>query len=224
MRTSFRTVLFGLAGLLGLLAIWILAAEIYRTAVSYRPSRPATASATSRFRPTLAPWFGMFRGDLWADDAVALAAELAREKARGSGSSVPEATIKLRSAAERAVALAPHDARLWLLLAAIDAQIDPLDTKVAAALKMSYYSGPNETALMPVRLLLAARTETVADPELQSLFARELRVIVSQAPDLKSAVVESYRDALPENRRLIDTTVGDVDQNFLAAIKSGIRR
>jgi len=166
----------------------------------------------------------MFRGDLWADDAVPLAAELVHERTYGNGNPVPEATVRLRAAAERAVALAPHDARLWLLIAVIDNQIDPRDAKAASALKMSFYTGPNEIDLMPVRLLVSARTDTVTDPELQSLFARELRVIVSHKLDLKSAVADAYREALPVNARLIDTAVGDVDQNFLAAIKSGNRR
>jgi hypothetical protein len=44
---------------------------------------------------------------------------------------------------------------IWLLITAIDARLDWLDRRVGAPLKMSYYTAPNDAALMGLRLLIA---------------------------------------------------------------------
>jgi hypothetical protein len=111
---------------------------------------------------------------------------------------------------------------VWLLLAALNNLTEDTNRHTAAALKMSYYTGPNETKLTPLRLLTAVRPGVLADEELQQLFRFELGAIMSRKPELRPAIVAAYREATPAARRLIEEeAVSHRDQELLAMIRSG---
>ena len=81
----------------------------------------------------------------------------------------------------QAARLSPHDARVWLVLADLRSRKNPPAPNAADALKLSYYTGPNEFALAPVRLSVAARV--TADDELQEQVQSEIqRLILKSSP------------------------------------------
>ena len=134
------------------------------------------------------------------------------------GASSLAALDSTRSVAVRAAALAPHDARAWLLIAEVDSQ--GLEHNAAGPLKMSYYTGPNELPLIPLRIDIATRTDAITDSELQILVGGEIRTIITRRPDLKPLIIAAYRSALPEGRRFIESQVGELDPGLLASIRA----
>jgi hypothetical protein len=202
----FRVNVMIFAGVLGLQATWLLAAELIRPTLSF------AAVAAS---------IGWVRGDLWADSAVALSSGLATKIEGESASQMGEPTEQAWAAAERAAKLAPHDARVWLLLAALDSRLDWITRKVSGPLKMSYYTGPNELALTPLRIRIATSSDSITDAEIQNLVAGEIRTIILRQQNLKPSIVAAYRDASPEGKRFIEAAIGDLDKGFLATIRAG---
>lgn len=208
------------ATVLGLGGAWLAAVAAIRPDVPFFPGNAtgAEAAAADRGAAGTAAAIGMLRGDLWADYAITLAPQIA---ATITPREAPAATLDAaRAAALRAAALAPHDSRVWLLLAAIDSRLGRRAHNPLGPLKMSYYTGPNETALTPLRILIATRSDAVADPDLQLLIGGELRTIVRQNPALRPLVIAAYRNARPDGKHFIETTVGDLDPDLLAALHS----
>ena len=136
---------FVLAVLLGGYAAWMLTLEMMRPSPPSFPFADIASTSSDRDRAAAAAQIGVIRGDLWADEAILLASGLLDEAAAGTARPAPESLGAARDAAERAVSLAPHDSRIWLLIAAIDAK---LERRTEALLKMSYYTAPNDVALM----------------------------------------------------------------------------
>ena len=149
----------------------------------------AAGAQTFRGRARLAARLAAVRGDLWADYAAASSEGLQNDIAGDLSPTTTDAVAGARVAADRAVRLAPHDARMWLLIAAIDARLDWFNRRVEAPLKMSYYTGTSDPALMGLRLLVAARLEAISDPDLQLLVSGRTRTIVRSIPVLRPAIV-----------------------------------
>jgi hypothetical protein len=210
------------AGMLGISAVWMLSVELIRPSLPYFPDDRAAVEAAAAHRSAagVAASIGLIRGDLWADYAITLAPAMSGEIRGAIASTAPEALDVARAAAVRAAELAPHDARAWLLLAAMDARLDFLNHKVAGPLKMSYYTGPNEIALIPLRILIATRSDAITDGDLQVLVGGEIRTIITRKPESKPLILAAYRDALPEGKSFIEAAVADFDPALLAAMRA----
>src|SRR5262249_22305359 len=139
--------------------------------------------AVNRTAAHRAAMLGMVRGDLWAQDALTYSDIFRHENRNGADAKNTATLEEARYATERALALAPYDARLWLMLAGLRARVDR--TKASSAILMSYYTGRNEPALMPVRLSLALNSPSITDKEFQELVTHDLSLIVSRHPELK---------------------------------------
>jgi hypothetical protein len=87
------------------------------------------------------------------------------------------------------------------------------------ALKMSYYTGPNELELIPWRVDLAVRSAAIEDPDFQSLVAAELRSAMRE-PQLQAAILSSYRQASPGGKHFLEATVGASDAGMLAKMRA----
>jgi hypothetical protein len=197
-------------------AFWILAAEFSRPRL-VGPGESAADLATNRSAVHRAAQLGVVRGDLWADDALTYSNVLhrnERDKAADDVTAIQEA----RDVAERALAFAPHDARIWLVLAGLNSKLDRLNGKASAALRMSYYTGPNEVALIPPRVLLSLTLPVISDKDFQLLVAHDLRTIVTRRPDLKPAISNAYQYASPEGQQFIRDTLKDLDPNLLSSL------
>jgi len=210
-----RFSLFAMSLVLGFYALWQLAAEFIHPVTPYFVSEPAPDQADRAPAAALAAQVAMFRGDFWFDDAL-----LTWLGASGStGSALLPALDDARLAATRSARLAPHDARAWLLLALIDARaaLDP--RQQAEALKMSYYTGPNDLALIPSRMKMAVQSPAIADPDFQSLVLGEVLSVVRQ-PALQSAIVSSYRQASPDGKRFLESAVGRLDPALVSKMQA----
>jgi hypothetical protein len=209
------------AVLLGGYAAWMLTLAVMRPPQPSFPSTAAGAVSTEADRDRAAGVArrGIIRGDLWADDAISLASGLLDERGREAARPPPVALEAARDAAERAVRLAPHDSRMWLLIAAVDAR---LGRRPDAALKMSYYTAPNDVALMAPRLRIAIRSEAISDPDLQLLVSGEIRSILKSRPDLKAAIVDAYRDSGAPGRRFIEDVLGNLDPELQTFVRTQV--
>lgn len=217
----FRTVVGVLATLLGVFALWILVAEITNPPQNYFPSNlgEAKAAYAGRGAAVTAAEIGMVRGDLWTTAAVAATAPLLFGTTDGRSDHPSQEDFEsMHALADRAARLSPHDPRIWLVLAALDFRADAKNPKGTEALKLSYYTGANEISLMPVRLLIAVRSNAILDDEVQSLMPLDIQRMMAQRPDLKSAIVTAYSNALPKGREIMQTTLKETDPNFLATL------
>jgi hypothetical protein len=218
----FRSALLMLALVLTCQATWILVVEIYRPPRFVFPAteQAATAAANNRDSATLAASIGIIRGDLWAECALTYLDLFWDQNRSNDHSQVLEMIDRARDIAERALTLSPHDARIWLVKAAMDWRRGALNQKVAAALRMSYYTGANEIELIPFRLALAVRSDAVEDEDFQELVSHDIRVIISRRPELKTAIQAAYREALPRGRQVIERTLAQMDPALRAQLQS----
>jgi hypothetical protein len=200
--------------------VWILLVELIRPHLPFFSTDAASAEAAAAHQrvASAAAWIGLFRGSLWTDYAITLAPNLAAAAAREPSPATLASLDGARTAAVLAAELAPHDARAWLLIA--EADLRRLDHNVARALKMSYYTGPNELALIPSRIDTATRSDAIADSDLQILVSGEIRTIIMRKRDLKPLILAAYRNALPEGKRFIEDQVGDLDPALIASLRA----
>jgi hypothetical protein len=215
---GFKICTWTFAVLFSLVAAWILASEAVRPALPYFQTETGPNSATE-IKEQLAgaaATLGGLRGDLWTDYALAISANLPKETGQIHSSHTDPAKEKLRLAAKRAAALSPPDPRNWLLLA----QTADTSDKAAGFLKMSYYTGPNQFLLTPLRLHIALQPELDFDVEIKELASQEIRSFVRYRKDQQLALSDIYRDASLRGQQLIDTIVGATDPDLLAQIRS----
>jgi hypothetical protein len=71
-----------------------------------------------------------------------------------------------------------------------------------SALKMSYFTGPNEIHLIPLRLFTATHSSALTDDDIQRLVQREVRMILTRWPEMKAALPAAYDNADPEGQAL----------------------
>jgi cytochrome c-type biogenesis protein CcmH/NrfG len=181
-------------------ALWLMGAELLR----------AKAGGAGHV--------GLFRGYVWLDDGLALWAELLA-KPTGSAPDA-EKLAAARSALMRAARFAPHDSRAWLVLAAVEARSGAAADTVAAALKMSYYTGSNDAALIPLRVALAAQANLAGDAELRSLLENEIRTIAQHA-SVRPSMAQAYRQASADGRRVLREIVTPIDAKLSSDMQAG---
>ena len=82
---------------------------------------------------------------------------------------------------------------------------------------MSYYTGPSELPLMPIRSLVAGQLPAL-DAELQQFARRDLRVLTRQE---KPAVIQAYQSATKAGKQFIEQAVGEIDPTFAKTLRLG---
>jgi hypothetical protein len=224
-QTSFRLLVWGFAGLLVLQAVWLVPVELFRPKMPYFPTDQTTAQRAkiNRGMAGIAARVGRLRGDLWTDAAMSSSAEVIGSLLHFNGAPTEKDYADTEQAALRAARLSPHDARAWLILAA--AALRPGRTKddVAEPLKMSYYTGADDPALMPLRLRVATRSEAMNDDELQLLVAQDIRAVVLRHAELKTDIINAYRDASPVGQQFIETSLAKLDPALLDTVRRARR-
>ena len=65
---------------------------------------------------------------------------------------------------------------------------------------MSYYTGPSEQPLVPLRLRIAVQLDGSKDIELRQFISRDLRMLLAQ--NQKSAIAEAYNVASPSGKEV----------------------
>jgi hypothetical protein len=203
------------AGVLGLQAIWISAAEIMRPTVTFFPTTSADATTTAEHSgmAVAAAVVGWPRGGPWVEAAISENAALLAGLV--SGSKTAEAAPDSLRIAERAAALAPADARAWVILAALSEQAPEGAPKALALLKMSYYTAPSNEALFPLRLQLVARSPASADGELRSYLKYEIQTAIARKPSSKLAIAAALKVASPAGEKLLESLLDDLKLSLL---------
>jgi hypothetical protein len=199
----------------GTVSIADFAAEVLRPSHPSVPtpdSRPPAPDAVAA--AALAAKIAPFREDLKADEAAMRAAEVLASK----GPSDLSANEAAQTAVRAALAIGPHDARMWLTLALLRAHGNLNDSLIVEPLKMSYFTGPNQTELIPPRLKLVSSINAIGDPDLQELAASDVRAILTRFPDLRSLLVTAYAQGSASGKRLLDDSVKTVDPNFVGTL------
>jgi hypothetical protein len=210
------------ASLLACQAIWILVAEYYRPGLTAFPvsAQAAATAATNRDAATLAASVGVIRGDLWAESALTYLDLYWSGDRSITGPQISEIRARASEVAERALAFAPHDARIWVALASFDSAFNTRNRETAAALRMSYYTGANEADLIALRLPLAVRSDALDDSDFQRLVSHDIRIIVTHKPELKPVIATAYREASPIGQKLLEETLQEIDPALLAMLRS----
>jgi hypothetical protein len=217
-RLLFRLGMSVFALLLGTQSVWLLLSNMSRSSVDRLPTEKASATvaATQRGAARWAATIGAIRGDLWADLAFTYADLLwvGPDQTTGPGQRVTEAHASL----DRALDNAPHNSSAWLLLAGLSLFYPSPDLDPIAPLKMSYYTGPSEQELIPLRLRITAHFNFLGDFELRQFVTRDLHLLLTQKQ--KSAVTAVYNDASPDGKRFIEHEVGEIDPSALDWLRS----
>ena len=86
---------------------------------------------------------------------------------------------------------------------------------------MAYYTAPNESRLLPLRLLIAARSNAIEDSDVQQFVRRDLRLLMAQRQ--KPAVIEAYQSASPEGKRFIEQALGEIDPTYVGSLRTGMQ-
>lgn len=215
---SFRICAAAFAAFLFIAAAWLVSAGLARTSAPFfLTASDARDASTKSSTAATAAHIGGLRGDLWADYAI-----LSDNSALSNNAPLP-AGNKIESKSAIALAAAPYDARLWLLLSALNAKLGWKDTKTLAQLKMSYYTAPNDIRLFPLRLAVSMQPEAVDDEELRTLLGHEIRTIVTRRRELKPLLATAYRDTSPSGRQFVDEQLAGLDDAFLKELRA-IRR
>jgi hypothetical protein len=219
-RVGFRQfTLFGAIVLL-LQSFWLLSAQFARSSVDRLPMDGVTAigAAQQRDQAARAASLGSVRGDLWAYDAYTYANLLFREKTQHEEPDVLRDLTEAYAALDNALQYAPHQSSAWLVLAGLATRYPSLGLHAKEALKMSFFTGPSEQDLMPLRLRIAAETDSFSDDEIQPLARRDLRLLLAQRQDM--AIADTYDAASPAGKRAIEKAVGELNPSLAKSLPS----
>jgi hypothetical protein len=214
----FRRATLSFAILLGVQCVWLLLPELLRTGIDRLPTDPASAAvaASQRGDAARAASIGIIRGDFWAESAFTYADLLWSDS--GTNADLTGALQHVRASLDRALNDAPHQSGAWLLLAALASRYPSFNSNATEALKMSYYTGPSEQDLMPLRLRIAMNSGVFTDSEIREFIARDLRLFLAQKQ--KSAITAAYNAASPAGKQFIEQTIDDIDPSALDSVRA----
>jgi hypothetical protein len=159
---------------------------------------------------------GAIRGDLWAEAAFTYADLMWDD---GSGGAK---LVQARSSLYHALTDAPHQSSVWLLLAGLASRYHLSGIELKEAVRMSYYTGPSELELMPLRLWVAIHSDAFSDAELRDSISREVRLLFTHHQ--KSAIVAAYNEASSAGRQLIEQTIREIDPSAAESLRASAQR
>lgn len=220
-HTAFRLTTLLIAVLLLIQCVWLLLAEFSQPGIDRLPTDVSAADVAAQKRDA-AIWaasVGVIRGDLWADSAFTYANLILDQRPDSWTADITPALGRARAILDRAVDLAPTQFGAWLLLAGLAARYPSPGVTATEALKMSYYTGPSEHDLMPLRLRIATYSDVLTDIELRQFATRDLRLLLARHE--KSAIAEAYNAASPPGKRFIEQIVGEIDPSTLVFLRAG---
>lgn len=218
--SRFRILLTALALTTGIYAIASAIAEM--TALE-RTAFPADAakirSPSAGDVPSLLATLSPFRSELESNHALITALQ-AIESGRQKSATVRSAEhADALGRVRQTLSISPYNPELWLALALLQAQRDPHDPVVVEALKMTYFTAPNDARLMPVRLDIAGRFDALAIPDVKDLVRNDVQLIMTRRPELKPAIVSAYRRASDLGKTFFQDAVQSIDPTFVPTLR-----
>jgi hypothetical protein len=202
------------AVLLGVQCVWLLLAEFSRPGIHRLPTDAASAAAArnKRIDATRAAMIGAIRGDLWGESAFTYA-DLMWDDGSGGAN-----LVQARSSLYHALTDAPHQSSVWLLLAGLAWRYQLSGIDVKESVRISYYTGPSELELMPLRLWIAVHSDAFSDIELRDSISREVRLLFTHQQ--KSAIAAAYNAASSAGRQFIEKTIGEIDPAAVESLRA----
>ena len=215
----FRLAALIFAGLLGLQSIWLLAAELVRPRIDQLPTDISSAAAAKEKHnaASFAASIGAVRGDLWAESAFTNADLLWGKKAARDNEEPVETLPSTRTSLVRAIDFSPHLSSAWLFLAGLAARFSSLHLDTTELLKASYYTGPSDQNLIPLRLRIAAQSNDFSDVEMRQFVSRDIHFLLGH--NQRSAISEAYSSATTAAKAFMEQTIRDIDPSALNLLR-----
>jgi hypothetical protein len=198
-------------------AAWIFLAERHRLNHIRLPvdGKTATLAFAEQDKIKQAASLAVVRGDLWAESAFTYGSQLWLD----AGDQLNTEALKTLT---RALRYSPHRGDVWLMFAALADKYKWSGYQPGLLLKMSYYTAPNELALLPLRLNVSLHAKGVIDDaELKDMVRRDISIILTRAPALKPALVAAYRSALPQGKVFAERVISEIDPGYLGVVRAG---
>ena len=198
-------------------AAWILLAERHRLNHIRLPvdGKTATIAFAEQDKIRRAASLAVVRGDLWAESAFTYGSQLWLD----AGDQLNTEALKPLT---RALRYSPHRGDVWLMFAALADKYKWSGYQPSLLLKMSYYTAPNELALLPLRLNVSLHAKgAIDDAELKDMVRRDISIILTRAPALKPALVAAYRSALPQGKVFAERVISEIDPGYLGVVRAG---
>jgi hypothetical protein len=186
-----------------------------------RSWRDLTSQAEGNTAGPLTAWIANvapLRGDLLSAVAFARAGRLSQLGKTSASSDLSAQREDAISLAKESLSVAPHSSSTWLLLANLE-QLASDRPAAAEALKMSYLTSAADFDLMPKRLSIFASVATKADADLSDLARGDIRLILTQRPDLRAAISEAYAAGSIDGKTLTFELVNSHDPTFAATLR-----
>ena len=150
-----------------------------------------------------------FRSDLLAENALAVATQMLKSDVKGQ----PEKQ-NAENAVKATLRIAPHQSRMWLLLALVQASSNPADPVIAESFKMSYLTGPNQAEIIPIRLSAATANNALRDSDLGDLARSDVRALLTQLQDQRQTLANDYAGASEIGKKFLEQSVSVIDPGF----------
>jgi hypothetical protein len=218
--TTFRIVLVVFALIIGSYAIASSFAALESLDRPTFPTDPARSNL-----PSVLPvpdWLGTaspFRSDLEGNHALIVALQALRSGSERTTAQQAAQNAEARSRLKQTLSIAPYNPELWLVLALLRAQHDRRDPSLGEALKMAYFTAPNNVELLPVRLDTVTSFDALADPDIKELARGDVRLMLTRQAELKSAVISAYQRASSRGKAFLEEAVQSVDPSFLPTLR-----
>jgi hypothetical protein len=172
---------------------------------------PMAEIASAAWVSSIAP----IRSDLTAQYGIALTNQaLATE-----GSKELDNNNLAQRVVKSALEMGPHNASMWLALASLQARKQLGDPRISDSLKMSYFTGPDRTELIPSRLVIATLNDALADEDLKDLARGDVRAILLHYPDLRQSLAIDYFRGSTIGKKFLEETTEAFDPEFLSSLK-----
>lgn len=222
-HTKLRRALFIFGVALGVYGIWTLLPEVLSPKRVGLPLDLNGAEAAAALRPNavLAAEIGAIRGDLWAEAAFTGARFMWIDRSAGLNGANSKHLAKVRGNAETALSFAPVNGAAWLFLAMLPQSSPDRDSRVPAYLEMSYFTAPNDLSLAPLRVILAATSNALANKDIQVFIKSDIRGLLDRGPDYQQDIIAAYRSALPQNQPIFEALVAEIDPRAALLLRSG---
>jgi hypothetical protein len=221
-RTWLHVALTLFSVLLSTQAAWILLAERYWPTHVRLPVDGETAviALGEQDRIKQAASFAAVRGDLWAKSAFTYADHLWGDHAMDLNADDKLNTEAIKTLTQT-LRYSPHRGDVWLMFAALADQYKWSEYQPGSLLKMSYYTAPNELALVPLRLNVSLHAKgLIDDTEIQDIVRRDITAILTRAPAVRPALVAAYNAASPQARIFAERVIAEIDPSYLGVVRA----
>jgi hypothetical protein len=214
---KFRLLALLVVVFVGGISISNLVSEVLRPAPAPLPSRDSKAVAPHLVASVkLASDIAPFRTDLKADYAIALAGQALKSDHAWQASDDERA----QNAVKSALKAGPHDSRMWLVLALVQARSNLGDPLIAESLKMSFLTGPNRAELIPTRLDTVTLHQSLNDADLRELARGDVRIILTRLPEQREALVNDYVRGSSSGKAFLEESARMFDPKFADSLRN----